>query len=85
MDAPYLDLHVVLWNEVGDDGLIELAKSMEEGHLVALEVLHLESNRISGLGLKALVMTLITGALPKLRVVKVSGNDFDEEHWALVR
>ena len=66
------------WNEVGDAGVVELAKALEERHLAELAQMYLGSNKISGVGLQALVRALSKGALPKLRKLNVNENDSDE-------
>ena len=66
------------FNEVGDVGVVELAKAMEEGHLAELEELNLKSTKITGVGLQALVRAVSTDASPKLRSLNVDGNDFEQ-------
>ena len=56
--------------------MVELAKSMEEGRMAELEELHLDSNKISGVGLQALARALSKGALPKLREIYLGGHEF---------
>ena len=63
------------WSQVGDVGVVEVAKSMEEGHLAELEEMNFESNKISGVGLQALVRAVTKGALPKLRKLDLSNNE----------
>ena len=46
--------------------MVELATSIEEGHLAELEELNLNSNNITGVGLQALVRAVSKGAMPKL-------------------
>ena len=49
--------------------------AMDEGCLAELEVLSLQSNKISGVGLQALAGALSEGAVPKFRSLLLDGNN----------
>jgi len=59
----------------GDAGIEELTREMEAGHMTELEVLELQWNQISAVGLIDLARALSKGVLPKLRTLQLSGND----------
>ena len=65
------------WNQVGDNAVVVIAKSLEEGHLAGLAKLKLQSNNITGVGLQALTMACVNGAAPKLSRLNVSENEVE--------
>ena len=62
-------------NEVGDEGIIELANSLEES--TSLESLDLSSNKISGRGMKHLCESLKD--LTELKILNVGRNKIQDE------